>query len=98
MESVTVIASFTPRNGASDDFVEMITPMIAATRAEPGNEMYDLYRSDDGDFHLIERYADEQALTAHRDTTHYRAYRAASADVLDGAVRVILLRGIDIAD
>jgi quinol monooxygenase YgiN len=97
MEPITVVASFTPKQGGADAFLRMITPMIEATRAEPGNERYDLYRDDDGDFHLIERYTDAGALAAHRETPHYRTYRALAGDVLDGAVRVTLLKAIDVA-
>ncbi|WP_443111430.1 putative quinol monooxygenase [Burkholderia sp. FERM BP-3421] len=42
--------------------------MVTATRAEPGNLRYDLFRQADGQpgFHLFETCRDEAAIDAHR--------------------------------
>ena len=65
-----------------------------ATRQEPGCEQYDLFRAGSQDrptFHLIERYANGEALEAHRATDHYRAYRAEIPDLLDEPIGVLVL-------
>ena len=93
---VIVFASFKPRVGSAQAFLKTMAPMIEATRLEPGNDIYDLYEDADGGFHLFERYADENALKAHRDSDHYRAYRATALDLLEGGVGVKVLTGRDV--
>lgn len=95
---VIVFASFKPRKGAARAFLDTMAPMIEATRLEPGNDTYDLYADGEGGFHLFERYADADALQAHRDSDHYRAYRAAALDLLEGGVGVKVLTEEDVAD
>lgn len=96
-EKTAVIASFTPKDGARSQYLDTMLPMVAASRTEPGNEMYDLYEDTAGDFHLIEIYTDSAALDAHRATPHFAAYRASAADALDGPVRVMVLNAVDVA-
>ena len=58
--------------------------LVAGSRAEPGNRQYDLFVAADGApvFHVVETYVDAAALQAHRDSAHYRAFRAAVANAL----------------
>lgn len=93
---VVVLASFRPKDGQSDDVEKILQGMVAPSRAEAGCERYDLYRGPSG-FHLFERYRDGAALDAHRDTDHYRAYRAAIADHLAEDIGVLKLEPIDVA-
>jgi quinol monooxygenase YgiN len=48
--------------------------MIAPTRAEPGNLLYDLWQATDGRkrFILDEPYVDEAAAASHRNSAHFR--------------------------
>ena len=97
-QSVMVFASFTPREGRAEAVVSILRRMRTATRQEPGNEQYDLFQAErDGrtTFHLIERYADGGALQAHRDSTHYQAYRAEIPDLLDEPIGVLVLTEVD---
>ena len=96
MDPVIVIASFTPKPGSTTTFIEVMTPMVAATRLERGNEIYDLYADDSGSYHLFERYTDSTALDEHRASDHYRKYRAGVADILEGTVRVVVLSEHDV--
>lgn len=99
---VIVFASFSPNPGMEGDVEEILRGMVGPTRAEPGNEIYDLYRKTaeaDGPptFHLFERYADTDALQAHRDSAHYKAYRAKISDFLSEAIGVVVLDAVDAA-
>lgn len=73
--------------------------MVAATRAEPGNRRYDLFKSADASgatpFYLVEHYADEAAVAAHRETAHYQQYRADILPLLEQPPQVQLLQAID---
>jgi quinol monooxygenase YgiN len=97
-QPVVVFASFVPAAGNTDAVREVLVGMRAATRQEPGNEIYDLYSADsDGQvtYHLIERYRDGEALQAHRDTDHYKAYRATIPDLLASPIGVVVLSEVD---
>lgn len=79
-----VFVSLTPREGATPSFLDAMGPMIESTRNEPGNEMYDLYSDETGEFHLFERYVDGQALRAHRASDHFRTFQTDISDLLVG--------------
>lgn len=99
---VYVFASFTPADGKKDEVEAVLRGMCAPTRNEPGNEIYDLHvktaGSEDGDsFHLYERYIDAAALDAHRETEHYKNYRATIMDLLAKPIHVVVMDGVDVA-
>jgi len=79
-----VFVSLKPRDGASQSFLDAMGPMIESTRNESGNEIYDLYSDGTGEFHLLERYVDEEALRTHRASDHFRKFQADVADLLVG--------------
>jgi quinol monooxygenase YgiN len=93
-----VFASFVPKLDQVDAARQILRGMRTDTRQEPGCQQYDLF-SADGDgrttFHLIEKYDDPAALDAHRDTEHYKAYRAAIPDLLDEPIGVVVLSEVD---
>jgi hypothetical protein len=45
---------------------------------------------------LIEAYRDEAAQQAHRETEHYKAYRATIVDLLAEPIQVTILNGVDV--
>lgn len=99
-DAVTVLATFDPLPEAVDDVERVLRGMLAPTRAEPGNEIYDLFASGTGAdlrFHLLERYDDTDALQAHRKTAHYQTYRAAIGDLLASDIGVVVMAGRDVA-
>lgn len=79
-----VFVSLKPREGASQSFLDAMGPMIKSTRNESGNEIYDLYGDETGEFHLFERYVDEEALRTHRASDHFRTFQADIVDLLVG--------------
>jgi quinol monooxygenase YgiN len=96
-KAVIVFASFRPTAGKEAEVQELLSWMAGHTRAEPGCERYDLYRTQgDGEtFHLFERYRDDQALEEHRASEYYAEYRRKVADLLDSPIDVLVLDGLD---
>ena len=96
MSKVIVFASFTPSPGAEAEVERILSGMVPPTRAEPGCETYDLYRTSEGDltFHIFEVYSDRAALEAHRASAHYKAYRAAIPDHLAEPIGVKVLAAV----
>ena len=98
-DPVLVFATFRPLEGEEQTLLDILAPMLVHTRLEPGNEVYDLYRSE-GDgvaYHLVERYTDAAALEAHRASEHYKTYRAAVPDILAEPIGVVVLNEVDVA-
>ncbi len=100
MSKIVVFASFYPKNDKIDEVKDIILNMVAPTRSEKGNEIYNFYeqKKDDGkniSFHLFEVYKDSVALDFHRNTSHYKNYRTKVADLLDKPIEVKVLSSID---
>ena len=97
-EAVIVFASFFPKPGQEDAVEQLLRGMTTPTRQEPGCQTYDLYRSAQApvSFHLFERYRDQAALDAHRNTEHYKAYRARIPELLADPIKVQVLQGLDV--
>jgi len=54
--------------------LELLPELVAKTKKEAGNIVYAIYQSanDPGEFILHERYANETALEAHKQSAHYQ--------------------------
>jgi (4S)-4-hydroxy-5-phosphonooxypentane-2,3-dione isomerase len=59
---------------------------ICSVRDEPGCLRFDVLQdqSDQNHFYFHEVYRDEEAFSAHQQTPHFRRWREAAAQVLDG--------------
>ena len=97
-ERVSVIASFLPKPGEEKNVEGILRGMIAPTRAEAGCERYELYQGpgQPKSFVLFEIYSDQAALEAHRNTGHYKSYRARVSDLLNEPIKVQLLQVLDV--
>jgi quinol monooxygenase YgiN len=94
-----VFVRFFPKAGQEAAVESILRGMIGNTRSEPGCRRYDFYRSALGPsgtmFCLVERYADDAAIQAHRETEHYKDYRARIMDLLERPIDVTLLEPLD---
>ncbi len=63
--------------------MELLTPMIAASQAEPGCHAYQfsLDPYDESIVHLFELWADQAALDAHGASEHMAVWKAAATDL-----------------
>ena len=93
-----VFATFHPKPDRVGDLEARLHMMVEHTRQEPGNEVYDLYRSGDDEvtYHLFERYTDDAALEAHRASDHYKRYRDGLEDLLATPIEVAVLTAVDV--
>jgi len=96
VSKVTVFASFVPKAGNEAKVEQILTGMVEPTRAESGCEQYNLYKSKDDQptYHLFEIYEDQEALAFHRETAHYKAYRAEIPDYLAEPIGVKVLESL----
>jgi quinol monooxygenase YgiN len=80
-----IIVRFRAREGADGRMAEALGTVARATRGEPANLCFDVYRSveDPRDFTLVERYVDAQGLEAHRATPHYAKAMSLLPDLIE---------------
>ena len=99
MNSPVIVVRFDSKQGMHDQVEAVLRTMVTATRAEEGNRRYDLFRSVDASggvlFFLIEHYADDAAIAAHRETPHYKQYRTDILPLLQQPPAVQMLQAID---
>jgi quinol monooxygenase YgiN len=89
-----VIAHYRARAGEEARVETALGEMVEPTRAEPGNLDYQVFRDpkDPSLFVLFERYADEDAFDAHRETPHFATWLAGQAlPALDNRIRLDLV-------
>lgn len=75
MIAMIVHVTVTPEH--ADAFVEATLENARGARTEAGNFRFDVLRDTEREnvFHLVEVYADEAAVDAHRETPHYRTWK-----------------------
>lgn len=97
--SVEVIATLEARPERETEVEAALRVLLTQSRQEPGNRRYDLYRDSarPATFHLIEAYADQAALEAHRQSDHYLRYREQARDWLAKPPTVAVLEPVDVA-
>lgn len=100
--SVLVLVRFFPHPGQEGRVESLLRGMVAKTRQEPGCRRYDLFQAAAAPgariFCLIEKYADQAAVQAHRETPHYKEYRANITTLLAQPIEVTMLEPLDARD
>ncbi|WP_310620375.1 putative quinol monooxygenase [Flexibacterium corallicola] len=99
-KSVLVLASFYPKKGMEEAVGKVLNGMIIPSRAERGNEIYDLFSETGEDeqvlsYHLLEKYVSAAALVEHQKSDHYCDYRKAIGSLLESPIGVTRLNPID---
>lgn len=95
-----VFVRFLPQTGQEDAVEKILRGMLTPTRAEEGNQIYDLFKTESPEgrviYHLLERYVDDAAVAFHRETAHYKAYREAVVPLLEDPISVSFLTPLDV--
>lgn len=94
---ISVFATIVPKPEHVSEVEAELLKMVSASRQEPGNLRYELYRISEGpaSFHLFETYDGPAAMDAHRGSEHYRNYRAKVANWLVAPPEVKVLAALD---
>ena len=73
MSEVSVIARSVARRGSESQLRELLSGMLAPTRAESGCKLYELYESDsEGRFYFYEIWESQTALDQHAASPHFK--------------------------
>lgn len=97
--TVEVIATLEARLERETDLEAALRVLLTHSRQESGVRRYDLYRDSErpATFHVLEVYADEAALEAHRESAHYLKFREQAGDWLAAAPMVAVLEPVTVA-
>lgn len=81
-----VIARFTAKAGCENRLRDVLSALVAPTRAEAGCLHYEMVQSqaDPRQFMFFEKWEDEPSLMAHASAPHVIRARAERAGLLDG--------------
>ncbi len=80
---IRVNAFFQVNEGASEQFLAAVKPLVAGSQTEAGCIAYDLFESTTrpGVYIICETWADDAALAAHNQTAHFTTAIAALGDL-----------------
>ena len=68
-----VVATYGTKPGLTEDVLDLLKDMAAATRREPGNVSYEFYRGveDPARIVILESYQDADDFDRHRESEHF---------------------------
>ena len=89
--SVKIIALLTARPGKLAELEALLHTLQTASRAEPGNLRWDIWRDQANPERLVldELYIDATDVAAHRETPHFKAYLAVINDLAERTALVL---------
>jgi quinol monooxygenase YgiN len=95
MAEVRVIARAVARKGKEDQLKALLQGMLAATHAEPGCRVYELYESGErGRFYFYELWESQAALEQHAASPHYKHLKLIVRDLLEEPFEVNILKEV----
>lgn len=76
MEKKTIVARVRVLEGQEQAFMNAAEALVERTRAEVGNLSYNLYQNpfEPTSFIFYEEYMNEQAMSLHADSSHFRTF------------------------
>ena len=79
------------RSGKAEQLKALLVGMVPPSRAEPGNLRYDVWQDEAQPDRFItdELYKDDTAISAHRQTPHYKDYLRRVTDLADRTALVL---------
>jgi len=95
---ITVIARWRPVDGALEQLMAILAELQPQSLAEPGCMAYEIYQGTDPapSILLVERYRDQAAIDAHRQSVHYQSLVVERALPLLAERRVDLLQAYSV--
>lgn len=96
---IVIVAAFVPQSGKEHELRRALQAVLQPTREEPGCLRFDLLVSETPTttFRFFEIFATQDAIDAHRQTEHYRVYRAAAMPLLQAPPEVVVMSPVDVA-
>jgi len=93
---ISIIAKIPLQEGKAEEFTKVFKEMAADVATEKGNLLYSLsFSSKEPNMAVImERYKDQEALTAHSQSDHYKAFGSKIRGLVAGRAEVTLMEEV----
>jgi quinol monooxygenase YgiN len=91
---IALIATMKIAEGKEAEFEAVFKRLAAVVRQEPGNLGYQLCKSREGGYKVLEMYQDEAALAAHINSDHLKAFRPELGPTMAGRPDIETLDGV----
>jgi quinol monooxygenase YgiN len=88
MSKVTMIGTFTCKDGKAEETEAVLTTMVDAARSEPGVEIYSYHRGEGNTFWFFALMADMDSMEAHGQTGAMKAAMAAFGPLVSAPPQV----------
>ena len=97
--SIYVFACVTPKPEHFDAAEAILRQAVAQSRLEPGCLRYDLFKSVQGEpcFQFYEVYADQAALIAHAQSSHFQTLKEQITPLLAQPLSINITAALDVA-
>ncbi|SNZ14067.1 Quinol monooxygenase YgiN [Terribacillus aidingensis] len=78
-----------------EEFLKEIDAVVEGSRAEAGNNSYDLYQDpkDANSLIMVENWKDMDAVQAHNSSSHFQKFSAAAKEMLSAPLDVDVYQG-----
>jgi quinol monooxygenase YgiN len=88
---IFIVVKFPVRPERAEDWLALTADFTAATRAEPGNIMFEWSRSvdDPNEFVLVEAFRDGDAGAAHVGSAHFRQAMAVLPEAISATPKIV---------
>ena len=87
-----IIAKVKVQEGKESEFESVALDLAKQVEAnEPGNKLYNLCKSDVGEYFFVEMYDGDEAIAAHRSAAHLREAGSKFAAVMAGGPEITIL-------
>jgi len=92
-----VVATIKVKAGTGAQFEAVAKELVAKVRAnEPGCKLYALHRAEAPDTYVfLERYTDQAAPEAHRQTDYFKSIGRRMGEFMDGRPEILRLTEVD---
>ena len=84
MRKVTMVGSFTCRDGKAEEMEAVLTAMVEAARGEPGVEIYSYHRGEENTFWFFALMADAESMQNHGQSEAMQAAMSAFGPLVAG--------------
>ena len=76
--TITKSVTFIAKEGCEEKMKELLTAMVAPSKAEPGVLFYEIFQYENNPrrFMAVETWENEAALDGHKASAHYKVYKS----------------------
>lgn len=92
---IIIHATFHVNPAKEAEFVNELTPLVAASQAEEGNVAYSLHKAvaQENVYTMVEVWRDQEAVALHNKSEHFTAFAATAKDYLTAPLEIKAFEG-----